>query len=142
DGLGSCYLKVDHFPKSISEDLFLPVDYRKNDVLFKKLQMYAKAGKIIATVGDVSDLKFAGDRKITLIDVSNIPQYDRHLGLNWNGGHKPRVISTRMDAMPGLGIAYHSFIYEKNNIIPDWDFPVWDSLEQSGVNVDEYKEMS
>lgn len=50
------------------------VHYFKNDEQFSRLQSLAKTGNIIATVGDIGDLKFL-THKVSLLGLSNIPDY-------------------------------------------------------------------
>lgn len=83
------------------------VDYRSDRCLFDKLQQYARKGRIIATVGTIDDLTFAGDRKISVIDVSNIPDY---VCLNFQGNgpnFNPRIIHNQKPPHPVT--TYHSY---------------------------------
>lgn len=65
------YAEVDpHWPKCTDE-----VNYHENDKLFDKLQRYAKEGRIIATVGDIRDLRDFKEEKIAVVDTSNICDY-------------------------------------------------------------------
>ncbi len=76
---------------------FQNVQYQKDDRLFEQLQTYAKAGKIIATMGDINDLRFLADHRVAVIDVSNIPDY---ILLNPQGGgfFFPLIIWTRCNS--------------------------------------------
>ena len=53
------------------------VNYFKNPDQFKKLQTYARSGRIIATEGSINDLAFLEEAKITVsaVDTSNISDY-------------------------------------------------------------------
>jgi hypothetical protein len=57
------------------DDPFSKVWYHQDPAQFAKLQRYAKAGKIIATVGDINDLRFLEKRSIAVVDISNIHDY-------------------------------------------------------------------
>lgn len=51
---------------------FKAVHYHQNQHQFELLQSYAKAGNIIATLGDIGDLSFLNEHAIVVIDTSNI----------------------------------------------------------------------
>ena len=75
---------------------FADVQYQTDDRLFHILQKYAREGNIIATVGDINDLRFLNGLNIALIDVSNIPDY---IFLNFQAEENfhPRIIWTDQD---------------------------------------------
>ena len=75
EDLAEIYCRTTQDWRSIRVDDFRCVQYYEKDDLFKIVQRYAKAGQIIATVGDIQDLTFLGERKVQAIDVSNIPDY-------------------------------------------------------------------
>jgi hypothetical protein len=54
---------------------FQKVNYYEQREVFEKIQKYARAGKIIVTVGPIEDLQFLGETSIGVIDISNIPEY-------------------------------------------------------------------
>jgi hypothetical protein len=58
-----------------SEGFYSKVNYYKNDALFAKLQLYAKAGRIVSTIGDINDLSPFCTQKIGAIDASNVGEY-------------------------------------------------------------------
>ncbi len=70
-------------------------DYRSDDRLFAKLQRYAKAGAIIATVGSINDLQFLGDQKVAVVDTSNVCDYEE-INLKGNGEFNPITIWTKV----------------------------------------------
>ncbi len=49
------------------------IDYAHEEKYFRLLQNKAKEGNIIAPLGDVNDLEFLSNKKIGVIDISNIP---------------------------------------------------------------------
>jgi hypothetical protein len=57
------------------EQYYAGVCYYDNDHQFIKLQNYARTGKIVATIGDINDLTFLGDLRVSIIDISNVPDY-------------------------------------------------------------------
>lgn len=59
----------------VESENFENVNYFKDDFSFKKIQTLATQGKIVATVGDINDLSFLHGQKISVIDVSNVPDY-------------------------------------------------------------------
>jgi hypothetical protein len=69
--------------------------YHNNEERFLKLQRYAKSGNIIATIGDISDLKFLRDTKISVVDTSNIHDYCV-VNLQGEGNFSPTVIWTEL----------------------------------------------
>lgn len=71
---------------------FKEVNYHCDDGMFNKLQKYAKQGRILATVGDISDLGFLSKLKISVIDASNICDYTP---LEIDVAGNPRVIWTQ-----------------------------------------------
>lgn len=67
------------------------VKYNEDDALFQNVQRHARAGNIIATVGDVGDLTFLDHKNITIVDTSNVKQYTiARIRTNSN----PTIIST------------------------------------------------
>lgn len=67
--------------------------YDQNEEQFLKIQRYVMAGSLISTIGDVNDLKFLANQKITLVDVSNIPDY---IPIDLQGGKNfsPKILWT------------------------------------------------
>lgn len=106
DNLARCYLGCSHIC-GVGDNS--EVNYWEDDFLFHKLQDYARRGKIIATVGDINDLRFASGRKITLIDASNISDY-RYLRFFGNVDVTPRVIHTNQNQRR---TSYYSGLYQK-----------------------------
>jgi hypothetical protein len=76
------------------KDAFNGVKYHEDDRLFNRLQRYAKEGKIIATVGSIGDLEFLNQRRIGIVDVSNIPDY---AVLDFRTKSTPKIIITKQD---------------------------------------------
>jgi hypothetical protein len=69
--------------------------YHQNEDQFLKLQRYAKSGNIIATVGDINDLRFLKEIKINIVDTSNIHDYCI-VNLQGEGDFAPKVIWTEL----------------------------------------------
>jgi hypothetical protein len=67
-----------------------------NNDLFTKLQRYARAGRIITTVGSIDDLKFLERYGITVsvIDISNVQDYT--ILSNFDITENPLVIETQL----------------------------------------------
>lgn len=86
---------------------FEHVKYDQDERLFAVLQSYAKAGRIIATVGDINDLRFLEKQTVAIVDISNISQY---IGIDFQGGEDfhPRVIWTLL----GNQTKYYSYVHE------------------------------
>jgi len=83
---------------------FEGVNYLKNNELFNRLQKFARAGKIIATVGKIDDLAFLEQkRNIALMDIWNIPDYTIP---NFQLKSRPRIISTTV-----VPLIYRSSVY-------------------------------
>ncbi len=101
----SLYFPRSHLPKRGDNS---PVDYRKSDPLFIKLQRFAKAGNIMVTVGDIGDLEFLGTRSIAIVDASNICDYIP-IDLRGRGIFHPRVIWTIPHP---ASTQYHSYLHE------------------------------
>lgn len=74
-----------------NKSVFDGVKYYENDALFYRLQQYARSGNIIATVGNMNDLRFLDQRNIATLDISNIPDY---FVLNIQTQSQPIVITT------------------------------------------------
>ena len=69
------------------------VKYFEDQELFSRLQRYARDGKIVATIGDINDLLFLEDLPISVVDVSNIPDYTI-MDFKIMPGCHPTIIST------------------------------------------------
>lgn len=91
------------------DSCFEGVYYHKDDQLFKQLQSYAKAGKIIATIGDINDLRFLSDYPIAAVDISNIPDYAL---MNVQGGENFHPLIIWTNAHPDK-TTYHSYLHCK-----------------------------
>lgn len=73
-------------------------EYRKDDPLFNKLKKHADEGKIIATVGDIGDLKFLSTETVAVVDTSNIQDYSLlDIKVNNRPLSRPRIIFTVQD---------------------------------------------
>jgi hypothetical protein len=112
----SIYLKA---PKQwrteevVSSLYFSKCSYYNNKDQFLRLQKLAKAGNIIATIGDINDLTFLKSREVAIVDVSNIPDYCM-LDLKGGGDFHPRVVWTTLCLGPSLSAgstSYRSYIH-------------------------------
>jgi len=65
--------------------------YFDEDILFQRIHVHAKNGNIIATVGDIGDLRFLDQYRISVLDTSNIKEYSL---IQLKTGSFPVVIST------------------------------------------------
>lgn len=83
------------------------VRYDVDELMFEKLQSAAKRGQIVATVGDIAQLRFLDDVNIAAIDVSNIVQYTT-IKFELNTARNPRVVWT---LGPFSKTFYFSYIY-------------------------------
>ncbi len=104
--IGNVYYRTSRFWRNTKGYLHYHLEKRS----FKILKSYAQAGNIISTIGDISDLFFLQHRPISLIDVSNIPDY---FFIDLNKGKEdfcPRVIWTK--CIPGLITQYQSYLHE------------------------------
>ncbi len=94
------YIRYSHLPPEMkASDEF---NYFTHDEPFLKLQRYAKAGNIIATIGDIQDLEFLGETPISVVDTSNVCDYT-FIDLRLAETESPRVIWTSFTP-----ITYHS----------------------------------
>lgn len=103
--------------------------YHQNEEQFLKLQRYARAGNIIATVGDINDLEFLKETKISTVDTSNIHDYCI-VNLKGAQGFSPKVIWTELSVGE---TKYYSSPYtphEPLNAEEDKEFQMWISLFQ------------
>lgn len=75
---------------------FEGVKYFEDDSLFANLQRYAREGNIIATIGDINDLSFLGDLNVSVVDTSNIHEFQLMEPKGGDNFH-PRVIWTNFD---------------------------------------------
>ena len=66
------YFNTNQLWRTIIKDKFEGCRYDLVDTLFTRVQKLAREGNIISTVGCINNLGFLGDRKITLMDTSNI----------------------------------------------------------------------
>jgi hypothetical protein len=89
----SVYFGVNKNWRGRDKSLFHGVQYHENPEIFNKLQQFAKSGNIVATIGDINDLRFLDKLSVGIIDVSNIPDY---ILLDLKGGKdfSPRIIWT------------------------------------------------
>ncbi len=62
-----------------------------DDNLFLQIQQLAKSGNIIATVGDITDLRFLNEESVHTVDLSNIPSYIR-IYMQMNPHSTPNII--------------------------------------------------
>lgn len=59
----------------VSKTCFSKVNYFNDNAQFSKLQEFANAGKIVATIGSITDLSFLRNRRVAIIDTSNVNAY-------------------------------------------------------------------
>ncbi len=129
ENFGSSYLHVGQGGDWRKDDRFSAGRYHQNEEQFLKLQRYAKAGNIIATVGDISDLRFLKETKINSVDTSNIHDYCV-VNLQGEGDFSPKVIWTELSLDE---TKYYSSPYtppEPLNAEEDKEFQMWISLYQ------------
>ena len=93
---GEIYLTTDKNWREEDSDLYKYCWYDRDKELFSKLKHYADSGNIICTVGSIDDLAFLKNRKITIIDTSNIKTYSC-LDFKGGGDFHPRIIWTIQD---------------------------------------------
>ena len=87
---------------------FQGVEYYRDEEKFRKLQAYAKAGKIIATVGDINDLQFLHRVRVSVVDTSNV--FDYFLGdFQVDDQSNPLIIWTDLFHPSAK---YHSFFFK------------------------------
>ena len=104
--LANAYLYVhSHLP---SEGDNTGIEYWADDTLFARLQNYARAGKIISTLGDINDLEFVSDKRISIIDTSNVSDYIP-IGSNSFGDATPRIIFTLQNSQKTI---YYSTVFD------------------------------
>ncbi len=127
--LGSAYLHLGTHGDWRKENRLSACWYHQDEEQFLKLQRYARAGNIIATVGDINDLRFLKETKINIVDTSNIHEYCV-VNLQGEGDFSPRVIWTELS----LGdTRYHSSPhtpYKPLNTEEEKEFQMWITLFQ------------
>ena len=84
------------------------VKYFTDRNLFEKLQRYAREGKIVATIGDINDLLFLGDLPLSVVDISNIPDYTI-MDFKTHSDQHPTIIWAQQDPKSTL---FFSRIFE------------------------------
>lgn len=104
--LALCYLGFRHLPPGSNHD---GIDYRKNDLLFNKLQRYARNLKIIPVQEEINDFTLSAGRKVTVIDTSNISDYVAIKPFGC-GDVRPRIIFTKPSEVE---TKYYSCLYSK-----------------------------
>ncbi|MBX9922612.1 MAG: hypothetical protein K2Y01_00740 [Rhabdochlamydiaceae bacterium] len=79
-----------------SESVFEKLKYWKKDSDFYPIHELAKSGNIIAITGDIQNLSFLKRKKISLIDISNIPEFIKPSEWEWKIENKthPRILRT------------------------------------------------
>lgn len=85
---------------------FKGVQYYEEETLFNRLQQYARAGRIISKVGDISDLNFLDKFRIAILDISNISDY---VALDIKTHSKPVIITTRVNSEKSARYASTTF---------------------------------
>ncbi len=100
------------FFRDLSKHAFVKVMYYRDRHLFNSLQRYAQSGNIIATVGDIGEIHVLQGRKVSLVDVSNIPDYAL-IDLRGCEPFSPVVIWTRYPSCQST--QYYSYIHESIN---------------------------
>jgi hypothetical protein len=89
-------------------DAFSECRYHLNEQQFAKLKNFAQAGNIIAITGDINDLCFLKNRKISVVDTSNISLFTM-LNLVGEGEFHPRIIHTQQNVET---TKYSSYIHK------------------------------
>ena len=92
--------------RSRDKQFFEGVQYHENPNLFNKLQQFARSGNIIATIGDINDLRFLENLNVGILDVSNIPDYVL-LDLKADKSFSPHIIWTYLHS-GGDNTTYYS----------------------------------
>ncbi len=124
---GSVYLHLGQHADWRKDHHFSKCWYHQDEEPFLKLQRYAKSGNIIATIGDINDLRFLKDTKINIVDTSNIHDYCV-VNLQGEGEFSPKVIWTELTLE---GTRYYSAPYtphEPLNEKEDKEFQTWVAL--------------
>ena len=103
------YFNTDKSWRGSNKILFQGVQYHENPELFYKLQRFARSGNIIATIGNINDLRFLDQLSIGIVDISNIPDY---IIMDFQGGKnfRPRIVWTYLHP-GGNDTAYYSCAY-------------------------------
>jgi hypothetical protein len=84
---------------------FSEVNYYTNDKLFNRLQTAARSGKIIAKTGSIDELSFLKNKKIAIVDISNISDYTC---LNFKSEQPPqKIVYTSCKSNPALYASEH-----------------------------------
>lgn len=89
--LSTAYQEV---PKWQDCPAFDRVDYSKSDQLFRKMKKMADLGRIVAVTGDITDLDFLQEEKISLIDVSNVYEYSPSMSFKETELDHPVIVYT------------------------------------------------
>ncbi len=94
------------------------VKYNENEVLFQNLQRHARAGNIIATVGDIGDLTFLDHKNIAIVDASNVSQYNI---VNIRTNSTPTIINTKIfyDHTEYRSATFHKLTKEQIGALDD-----------------------
>jgi hypothetical protein len=102
------YFSVERSWRTTRAKHFKECRYDLHDHLFAKVQAYAKSGNFIAIQGSINDLSFTKDRKISVVDTSNIFDY---VFLNIKGliNSETRIIFTYWNMEK---TKYFSYIHE------------------------------
>lgn len=130
ENFAKVYFSVDQSWKNTP--YFEGVKYFEDDKLFNVLQHFAKAGKIIATIGDINDLEFLKDQNVAIVDVSNIHDY---IIMDLKGGENfhPRVIWTWQHPKQS---EYFSYMYHPLDVEKRAEFnKLLDELKEAEVLV-------
>ncbi len=104
--------KTGGIPKALYASSFQGVQYHKDEKLFKELQKFAKSGNIISTVGSINDLQFLNQDRLSVVDMSNIPDYIP-MALRCDEPCSPVVI-WNVPKSPFLYTQYRSYIHDSN----------------------------
>jgi hypothetical protein len=111
DRIGEIYLNTFKSWRADCGVFFEKCRYDLNEKLFLKLQNYAKSGNIVCVIGGINDLSFLKNRRVTVVDTSNIYDYC-FLDLKGKGDFHPRVIWTLQDKR---NATYSSCIFKPLN---------------------------
>lgn len=92
--------KKSNLSQSQIQQQFAEVQYDQDEILFQTLRKYAVDGNILATVGNINDLTNFNELPISIVDVSNIPDY---VPIDIQFSQNPPIIQTKRE----WGITYY-----------------------------------
>lgn len=90
------------------DNVYKKCQYHEDNSQFLKLKKYAESGNLIFTIGSINDLNFLKNRTISIVDVSNIPDYHM-LNFKAEGNFRPRIIWTLLNPPKTI---YKSYVHK------------------------------